>query len=283
VRARAPASTSNLGPGFDVLGLALALYVEVEVVDAPRLVVRSTGEGADLAQDASHLAAKVATAVRGHDRLAITVKSSIPVGRGLGSSAALAVAAAAAAGSSDPLLVAAGVDGHGENAAASVHGGLVAAPLVDGMPVVRRFALDPDLGFVLLVPERQLPTAEARAALPATVPFRDAVANLGRLALLLAGLGDAALLERAAGEDRLHQGARSRLFPEAPRLLGALEDAGAVVACWSGAGTSLLGICRSTAAVAGVREAGEEALARAGVAGRAIALLPDLEGLLVEG
>ena len=282
MRARAPASTSNLGPGFDVLGLALALYVEVEVVDAPHLVVRSTGEGADLAQDATHLAARVATAVRGHDRLAVTVASQIPVGRGLGSSAALAVAAAAAAGAADPLRVAASVDGHGENAAASVHGGLVAAPFVGGVPVVRRLPLDPDLGFVLLVPDRQLRTADARAALPATVALRDAVANLGRLALLLSGLADAALLERAAGEDRLHQDARSRLFPEAPGLLGALEGAGAVVACWSGAGTSLLGICRSTAEVARVRDAGEAALARAGVAGRAIALAPDLAGLVVE-
>ncbi len=282
MRARVPASTSNLGPGFDVLGLALGLYVEVEITDAPRLDLRSTGEGAELAQDSTHLAARVASQICGHDRLAITVHSSIPVGRGLGSSAALAVAAAAAAGSADPLAVAAAVDGHGENAAASVLGGLVAAPIVDGKPVVRRLPLDPGLGFVVLVPDRALATAQARAALPAMVPFRDAVANLGRLTLLLAGLADASLLERAAGDDRLHQAARAPLFPEAPELLRALEEAGAVVACWSGAGPSLLGICRDREKVPSVRDAGERALDRAGVRGRAVELVPDLCGLVVE-
>jgi homoserine kinase len=90
MRARVPASSANLGPGFDVLALALDLYVEVEVEPAARLTVRATGEGADLAADASHLAATVAIDVAGHDRLAITVRSDIPVARGLGSSAALA-------------------------------------------------------------------------------------------------------------------------------------------------------------------------------------------------
>ena len=107
MRARAPASAANLGPGFDVLAVALDLYVEVEVEPASRLMVRSEGEGADLVEDDMHLAARVAIDVVGHDRLAVTVRSAIPVARGLGSSAALAVAAAAAAGSKDPLGVAA--------------------------------------------------------------------------------------------------------------------------------------------------------------------------------
>ncbi|MGH9166165.1 MAG: homoserine kinase, partial [Acidimicrobiales bacterium] len=101
MRARAPASSANLGPGFDTLAVALGLYVEVEVRPADALSVVSEGEGAELATDASHLAARIAIRVAGHDRLAITVRSSIPVARGLGSSAALAAAAAAAAGSPD--------------------------------------------------------------------------------------------------------------------------------------------------------------------------------------
>src|ERR1700686_2513095 len=96
MRARAPASSANLGPGFDVLAVALGLYVEVTVESADRLAVSSNGEGSDLPADATHLAARVAIEVAGSDQLAITVHSEIPVGRGLGSSAALAVAAAAA-------------------------------------------------------------------------------------------------------------------------------------------------------------------------------------------
>ena len=142
MRARAPASAANLGPGFDVLAVALDLYVEVEVEPASRLVVRSEGEGADLEEDDMHLAARVAIDVVGHDRLAVTVRSAIPVARGLGSSAALAVAAAAAAGSKDPLGVAARIDGHPENAAASVVGGLVAATLVRGAVRAVRMPLD---------------------------------------------------------------------------------------------------------------------------------------------
>ncbi|MGD0743068.1 MAG: homoserine kinase [Acidimicrobiales bacterium] len=281
MHARAPASSANLGPGFDALALALRLAVEVEIRPAPRLAIHAEGEGAELAWDASHLAARVATAVAGHDHLEITVRSSIPVGRGLGSSAALAAAAAAAAGSPDPLGVAAAFDGHAENAAASVLGGLVAATLIEGRPVTCRLRLDPTLAFVVVVPDRRLPTERARAVLPASVAFVDAVANLGRLALLVGGLADAAQLVAAAGEDRLHQVARAPLFPEAPELLARLREAGATTACWSGAGTSLLGICTSAGAAARVREAGEAALAALGVAGRAFVLEPDLVGLTV--
>src|SRR5262249_22151799 len=134
VRARAPASSANLGPGFDALALALSLYVDVEIAPADRLTVNTEGEGSDLPQDETHLAARIATAVVGTDLLAITVRSDIPVGRGLGSSAALAAAAAAAAGAADPFGVAAAADGHPENAAASALGGLVAAAVLDDGP-----------------------------------------------------------------------------------------------------------------------------------------------------
>ncbi|HEX2700086.1 MAG TPA: homoserine kinase [Acidimicrobiales bacterium] len=280
--ARAPASSANLGPGFDTLALAVSLYVEVEVVAADRLALHAEGEGSDYPADASHLAARVASGIVGHDRLDITVRSSIPVGRGLGSSAALAAAAAAAAGARDPLAVATAVDGHPDNAAASVLGGLVTATTVDGAPVARRLPLDPGLAFVVLVPERTLPTEEARAALPATVPHHDAAFNLGRLGLLIAGLADQRLLLRASTEDRLHQGQRSGLFPEAPELLARLLDVGALASCWSGAGPSLLALCAADAGSA-VRAAGEELLAEAGVRGTALLLGPDVDGLVVGG
>ena len=266
MRARAPASSANLGPGFDVLALALALYVEVEMFPADRLSLCSEGEGADLACDEHHLAARVASAVCGHDRFAIRVRSEIPVGRGLGSSAALTVAAAAAAGAADPLKVA----------------GLISAALLDTGPVVRRFPLDPSITFVVLVPDRELLTVEARRALKIEVPHRDAVFNLSRMGLLLAGLADRTVLIGAAGEDRLHQAQRVHLFPEAPELLARLTKAGALVSCWSGAGPSLLGICDGATAAAHVRDAGEMALESLGVPGQALVMSPDLEGLIVE-
>ncbi|MDQ6947741.1 MAG: homoserine kinase, partial [Actinomycetota bacterium] len=215
MRARAPASSANLGPGFDALAIALALHVTVEVTKADELTVTAEGQGSDLPADAEHLAARVATAVAGHDRLAIRVHSDIPVGRGLGSSAALAVAAAVAAGAGDALERGSAADGHPENAAASTLGGLVTAATIGGRPVVRRLPLDPALRFVAVVPERELRTAEARAALAPTVTRADAVFNVGRLGLLIAGLADHRQLVAEAFEDRLHQAARTRLYPEA--------------------------------------------------------------------
>ena len=282
VRARAPASSANVGPGFDTLALALALHVEVEVEPAPELRIRAEGEGAELPADGTHLAAQVARRVLGHDRVAIHVRSEIPVGRGLGSSAAVAVATAAAAGATDPLVFGAEADGHPENAAASVLGGLVTATTVDGRPVASRLPLDDGLAFVVVVPARQLATKRARESLPALVPHGDAAFNLGRMGLLLAGLADHRLLVQAATEDRLHQPARTPLFPEAPHLLAALVDAGAVAACWSGAGPSLLGICTAGSA-AGVRLRAERLLAESAVGGTALALAADLAGLAITG
>ncbi|MEO7836975.1 MAG: homoserine kinase [Acidimicrobiales bacterium] len=280
MRARAPASSANLGPGFDTLAVALALYVEVEVEDAGGLSVRAEGEGAELPADGSHLAARVAAAVRGHDRLAIRVRSEIPVGRGLGSSAALAVATAAAAGAGDPLAVAAEVDGHPDNAAASVLGGLVTATTVGDGALAHRLQLDAGLAFVVLVPARRLATRKARAALPPHVPHADAAFNLGRMGVLVAGLADRRLLRWEATEDRLHQPARAPLFPEASGLLAGLVGAGALASCWSGAGPSLLGICRVEDGP-GVRAAGEELLVGAGVVGAALLLAADHEGVTV--
>ncbi len=277
--ARAPASSANLGPGFDTLALALDLYVEVEVQPAKRLSVRSQGEGAGLSDDASHLAARVAMDVAGHDRLAITVRSEVPIARGLGSSAALAVAAAAAAGATDPLAVGSLVDGHPENAAASSVGGLVVATTAAGRVRVAHLPLDPSLMVVAVVPERSLATARARQALPGRVTREDAVFNLGRMGLLLAGLADHRLLRREATEDRLHQDYRAPLFPEAPQLLQSLLEGGALATCWSGAGTTVLGFTTAEGA-ASVEEAGRAALRRAGLAGRVLALRPERQGLL---
>jgi len=282
MRARVPASTANLGPGFDALALALSLYVEVEVVDADSLVLTRDGEGADLAiDDERHLAVQVVARVTGHTNHAITVRSEIPVSRGLGSSASLALAAAAAAGAPDPLAIAAEVDGHPENAGASFVGGFVTAATIEGQPIVERLALDDQLVFVAVVPDRTLPTKEARAALPARVPYGDAVFNVGRTGLVIAGLADHTRLVREAFDDRLHQRQRTPLFPESAAILRGLVDAGALGSCWSGAGPTMLAVAPRDGADA-VRAAGESLLAEGGVSGRVLVLEADRTGLVVE-
>lgn len=278
MRVRVPASSANLGPGFDVLAVALDLHVEVAVERASRLEVITSGEGRDLPADGSHLAARIAIEVAGHDRLRVETHSEIPIGRGLGSSAAVAVAAAAAAGSDDPFGWGVRVDGHPENAAASAFGGLVAATTVGGAPVWRRLALDPELTFVALVPDRELLTSEARRVLPEAVPRADAVFNLGRMGVLIAGLADHRLLVLGAGDDRLHQDFRSSLFPQAPALLAGLRAAGALTSFWSGAGSTLLGVVRRDRAEA-VAEAGRGLLDAHGVAGRVAVLEADRAGI----
>ncbi len=280
MRARVPASSANLGPGFDTLALALALYVDVEVEPADELSIVCTGEGADIASSPHHLAARVARRVAGHDRFTITIHSEIPVGRGLGSSASLAAAVAAAAGAEDPLAVAADVDGHPENAAASILGGLVVATTIDRQPLAFRMPLDDALSFVVLVPDRKLPTKEARAALPSSLPYGDASFNLGRMGVLLAGLADHQRLVPEAMDDRLHQRQRTPLFPESAPLLAGLRDAGALASAWSGAGPSLLAVCTRDS-VDAVQRAGERLLEHHGVVGRSLPLAPDLRGLVV--
>jgi homoserine kinase len=279
VLARAPASSANLGPGFDAVALALSLYVEVEVLDAPSLSVRLLGEGTALPTDATNLAVQVATKVAGHDRLSITVRSEIPPTRGLGSSAAVALAAAAAAGAEDPLAVAAAADGHPENAAASYRGGLVAASILDDGVQAAPLPLDPALRVVLVVPDLELPTVDARAVLPDSVSRRDAVFNLQHLGLLLAGMADLGAFSSHAMDDALHEPFRAPLFPQATAIADHLCGAGALGACWSGAGPTVLAVVSPTTS-ANVADAGRRALRATGLPGRVVEVVPDRRGLV---
>lgn len=277
--ARAPASSANLGPGFDAIALAVALYVEVEVTDAPSLRVTLEGAGASLPADATNLAAEVACKVAGHDRLAITVRSDIPPARGLGSSAAVALAAAAAAGAEDPLAVAVAMEGHPENAAASLRGGLVAAAVCGGEVRTAALALDPALRVVVVVPDTELMTSDARAVLPDSISRVEAVFNLQHLSLLLAGLADLGVFDAHAMDDQLHQELRTSLFPQAPSIADHLRGAGALGTCWSGAGPSMLAIVTPTTS-ASVADAGRRALRLTGLSGSVLELAPDHRGLV---
>lgn len=278
--ARAPASSANLGPGFDTLAVALELFVEVTLEPADAFSIASEGAGAGLFDDERHLAAAVARDVLGHDRFALRVSSQVPVARGLGSSAALAVAAAAAAGASDPFAVATRVDGHPENAAASRWGGLVTAGVdATGAAAARALTLDHEWRFVVVVPDEELATLDARRALPELVPFADAVANLNALGLLIAGLADHHAFCPGSMDDRLHQSYRASLLPYATSLLEALRDAGAAGACWSGAGSSMLALCHGDA-TARVASGARAFLAEESLAGEVLTLEADRTGLV---
>jgi homoserine kinase len=155
----------------------------------------------------------------------------------------------------------------------------VAATTVNGRAEYAPLPLSDALAFVVIVPERNLSTPEARAVLPETLSSADAIFNLGRMGLLLAGLAEPVQLLSAATEDRIHQTARTALFPEAPDLLAALVDAGALASCWSGAGPTLLGIAQESNAAA-VQSGAEAALRRSGLDGTTVVLRADRRGLV---
>ncbi len=278
--ARVPASSANLGPGFDTLAVALALYLEVTIEPADAFSISSEGCGAGRFDDERNLGARVAAQVLGHNRFSLHVNSSIPVSRGLGSSAALAVAAAACAGSTDPLAVGAAVDGHAENAAASMLGGLVVASVQSREGIVARsMRLDEAWRFVVVIPDEELTTAAARRVLPNKIPFADAVDNLHAFGLLLAGLADHRDFVSSAMDDHLHQPYRMGLLAFAAPLLTTLRESGAAGSCWSGSGSTMLGLVSREASGA-VAEAASAFLVAEGIGGSVHVLEADTAGLV---
>jgi homoserine kinase len=277
--ARVPASSANLGPGFDALAVALTLYLEVTLEVADAFAITSEGFGAGQFDDERNLGARVAAEVLGHSNFVMHVKSEIPFSRGLGSSAALAVAAAVAAGASDPLAIGTRIDGHAENAAASLLGGLVVARSNDDGVVARSLALDDEWRFVVVIPENELSTDDARGVLPDLVPFGDAIHNLSSMGLLLAGLADHDAWVAGAMEDVLHQPYRMGLLSFAQPLLTTLRDSGASGSCWSGAGSTMLGLATSERAE-DVARAARTFLHDQGVAGVVQVLEADRTGLV---
>jgi homoserine kinase len=248
--ARVPATSANLGPGFDCFGLALDLCNEVVVETDAAPGVTWDGEGAsELPTDGTDLVTRVMVAVaeaagRPLPPMRLRGLNRIPLERGLGSSSAAAVAGAALAlrilgETLTPEAVfahAARVEGHPDNAAPAVFGGFTIA-MPDGS--VHRLDPHPDLRPVALVPDERLPTAEARRALPDDVPREDAIFNLAHAALAVEALTRDPSLLGSALEDRLHQEARLVLVPRALEVFRSLRGSGIPV-CVSGAGPTLL-------------------------------------------
>lgn len=298
VRVRVPATTANLGPGFDALGLALKLYnvVEMQLLDEADDIVDVTGEGeTTLPRDETNIVVQAADLLfREADfrrkGLQLHLVNALPLSRGLGSSAAARVAGLVAANElagrplnpSQLLRLATQLEGHPDNAAAALLGGLVSSCLdEDGSVHAVKLAVPNPPRFIVLIPDVEIATHAAREALPSTVSLRDAVFNVSHACLLVSALvtGDRAAL-RAALRDRLHQPYRSRLMPWLDAVIAAAIDAGAYGAVLSGAGSSVLALADEPTTQ--VENAMLQALRDAGHDGRVKTLEMDEEGAIIE-
>lgn len=260
IRVDVPASTTNLGPGFDVLGVALKLYNTVEIeATGSALRIEIEGEGADtLPRDESNLVYRAAKTVfeRVNEEpppMTIRLVNHIPLARGLGSSGAAAVGGLMAANAicgarltHDEILdMATAIDGHPDNAAASMLGGIVIASRTETGMACMKFLPPRPLDVVAVVPDFHVLTSEARAVLPASVDLQTAVFNISRASLLVAALatGDFRLLGIAT-DDKLHQPYREKLIPGMRDVFQAAKSAdGNVAVALSGSGPTIVAFC----------------------------------------
>jgi len=281
LRVRVPASSANLGPGFDSFALALPLLAEFELRPARTWSVTVDGDGQGIPQDDENLfvvSARAAAKAAGRELVAqhVTQRSAIPIARGLGSSAAAIVGGVVAANTlmGEPfdrrtlLRIASEVEGHADNVAAALYGAFTVALPDEGGPVATRLVFPRTWRVCLLIPGRPLSTEQARAVLPAQVSRADAVFNVAHGAVLIAAVmrADGALLALAM-VDRLHQAARTALVPALGEIISAAREAGAFGAALSGAGPSVLAVA-PTRLASRVVAAMEEAAAAAGAPGR---------------
>jgi homoserine kinase len=244
---RVPASSANLGPGYDVLAAALSLKLELEVEETGQFSVEA--KGLEVPLDRSNLCVRAFEWLRPADGIAFRIRSEIPLAAGLGSSAAAIVAGLLAADHlyelamerEDLLSHAAEVEGHPDNVAAALYGGFVVCSNSGGAVTATR--LDPPQGVegVLVIPAEQVTTEEARDALPSEIPIADAVANVAAVSDLIVGIqrSDLTLIGRGL-TDRLHQPHRAHLYPRSMELVAAAPRLGAIGASISGAGPSVL-------------------------------------------
>jgi len=265
VHVRVPATTANLGPGFDTLGLALSLYDDIDVTVSAtpgvRVEVHGVGSDGSVADDETNLVAAVVLDVLGRHGQAVAgldlvARNAIPHGRGLGSSGAAIVGGIMAAkglldgiaelDSAELLAIATELEGHPDNVAPALFGGLTIAWLEPDGPQHKKLNVHRGVSPVVFVPAHTVPTKLARSLQPAQVPHEDAVFNVSRSALLIAALIQSPELLLSATEDKLHQNYRAAAMPDTDALVRLLRQAGfpAVV---SGAGPSVLVLCERPA------------------------------------
>ncbi|MFC6172431.1 homoserine kinase [Subtercola frigoramans] len=260
VTVRVPATSANLGPGFDTLGLSLSLYDELTVAvrDAPGATVDVRGVGAgEVPTDETNLVVKAIAhtfAAYGQPMpgLDLIARNAIPHGRGMGSSGAAIVSGIMAAqgllegvveiDALGLLALATELEGHPDNVAPALFGGLTIAWVTPEGPQFKKLMVHRGVSPLVLVPQATMSTALARSLQPATVPHEDAIFNVSRSTLLIAALIQSPELLFAATEDKLHQSYRAAAMPETDRLIRLLREQGfpAVV---SGAGPSILVLC----------------------------------------
>lgn len=297
VRVKVPASTTNLGPGFDCLGLALKLYnvVEIEKIPGSKVIIEIEGEGeVDLPKDKRNIIFPALEAVfrrvgekpRG---LRIRQINNIPLGRGLGSSAATRLAGIAGANrllearlsTEEILSLATQLEGHPDNVAASLLGGFViVAQTLRGLQWIK-MDFPASLKVLLVIPEILVPTRRARDVLPRMVPISDAVFNLSRLGIFLSSL----TLKKwenllFATQDKLHQPYREPLIPGMEKVFQAARNAGARAVFVSGAGSGIAALVDKERKR--VAEAMQEAFVSQGVKSKTMLLDTDKEGTLVD-
>jgi homoserine kinase len=250
-----PASSANLGPGYDVLAAALSLHLELEVAESDEFAVDAGGDA--VPQDRSNLCVRAFESLHSADGVRFEIRSEIPLARGLGSSAAAIVAGLLAAdhmyelglGRDEVYSRAVELEGHPDNVGAALFGGFVLCPTAPATPAEaewRRLApvrMDPPEGVeaVLVIPADEVPTADARAAMPAEVGLADAVANVAAASQLVLGIerSDLALIARGL-EDRIHQPARRDLYGRSMELVEGAREMGGIGATISGAGPTVL-------------------------------------------
>ncbi|MGV1047452.1 MAG: homoserine kinase [Solirubrobacterales bacterium] len=245
---RVPASSANLGPGYDAMAAAVSLHLDLEVEE--------TGEfsldpgGLEVSSDRDNLVVRAFESLHPADGISFRLRSEIPLARGLGSSAAAIVAGLFAADhlfelalSREQMLVRASeIEGHPDNVAAAIYGGFVVCGSgPGGEPLAARFDPPDGLEGIVVIPPEEVSTELAREAIPAQVPIADAVANVASAAQLVLGLrsADLDLVARGLG-DRLHQPHRRRLYPRSMEIVDAAAELGALGATISGAGPAVL-------------------------------------------